>query len=56
MSSECYIDGCTLQNIKSIPPDVWDQKMLKEIQENPDFKEFVSSEDALKELGLYSSH
>lgn len=56
MSSECYIGGCTLQNIKSIPPDVWDQKMLKEIQEDPDCKEFVSSEDALKELGLYSSH
>lgn len=52
---ECYIDGCTLQNIESIPPDEWDQKMLKEIQEDPDCKEFVSSEDALKELGLYSS-
>lgn len=39
-------------NIESVTPDEWDQKMLKEIQEDPDCKEFVSREDVLKELGL----
>ena len=39
-------------NIESITPDEWDQKMLKEIHEDPDCKEFVSQETALKELGL----
>ena len=39
-------------NIEIITPDEWDQKMLKEIHEDPDCKEFVPQETALKELGL----
>lgn len=33
-------------------PDEIDLAMLAEIQENPDCHEFVSSEEAMKELGI----
>lgn len=39
-------------NIETVAPDEWDRVMLREIHDDPDRKEFVSSEAALKELGL----
>lgn len=39
-------------NIETVAPDEWDRVMLREIHDDPDCKEFVSSEAALKELGL----
>lgn len=39
-------------NIETVTPDEWDKKMLAEIQDDPDCKSFVPSEDAMKELGL----
>lgn len=41
-----------LLTIESVTPDEWDQQMLKEILDDPDCKEFVSSEEAMKELEL----
>ena len=38
--------------METVIPDEWDMEMLKEIQDDPDCKEFVSSEAALKELEL----
>lgn len=39
-------------NIDSIEPDEFDLAMLREIENNPECHEFVSSEEAMKELGL----
>jgi len=39
-------------NIEEAEPDEWDLEMLSEIENNPDCKEFKSSDDAMKELGL----
>ena len=39
-------------NIETVAPDEWDRVMLREIHDDPDCKKFVSSEAALKELGL----
>jgi len=39
-------------DIGEVEPDEWDLKMLKEIKNNPECKEFVSKEEAYKELGL----
>ncbi|MBO5304018.1 MAG: hypothetical protein J6A92_08235 [Lachnospiraceae bacterium] len=41
------------ENIQTEEPDEIDLQMLKDIEENPDCHEFVSSEDAMKELGLF---
>ena len=41
-----------IQFIEETVPDVWDRQMLREINEDPDCHEFISSEDAMKELGL----
>ncbi len=40
------------ENIEEIKPDDWDLQMLDEIKENPECREFMSEEDAMKELGL----
>ena len=40
------------ENIEEIKPDDWDLQMLDEIRENPECREFMSEEDAMKELGL----
>lgn len=40
------------ENIEEVEPDSWDLQMLKEVQTNPECSEFVSEEDAMKELGL----
>lgn len=40
------------ENIEEIKPDDWDLQILDEIKENPECREFMSEEDAMKELGL----
>lgn len=40
------------EDIEEVSPDEWDITMLNDITNNPDCHEFVSQEDALKELGL----
>lgn len=39
-------------DIEEVEPDEWDLEMLREIANNPECHEFVSSEEAMKELGL----
>ena len=39
-------------DIDTVVPDEWDLKMLENAKKDPDCKEFVSSEEAVKELGL----
>lgn len=39
-------------NIEEVTPDEWDLKMLHDAASNPDCNEFVSSDTAMKELGL----
>lgn len=39
-------------DIENTFPDEWDLQMLQDINENPDCHEFISSEEAMKELGL----
>ena len=39
-------------DIKEVESDEWDKAMIKDIETNPDCKEFVSEAEALKELGL----
>jgi len=38
--------------IEEMPPDETDIKMLQEIENNPECKQFLSSADVLSELGL----
>lgn len=42
----------TWDDVEEVEPDEWDLELLKNIEENSDCKEFMSSEEALKELGL----
>ena len=44
--------GVNWENIEEAKPDDWDMQMLGEIKDNPECHEFVSEEDAMKELGL----
>ena len=39
-------------NIEEVDPDKFDSMLLAEIQKNPECHEFVSQEEAMKELGL----
>lgn len=39
-------------NIESVEPDETDLHMLQEIETDPECHEFISSADAMKELGL----
>lgn len=39
------------EEIETVSPDDWDIKMLNNL-DDPDCHEFISSEDAMKELGL----
>ncbi len=39
-------------DIETVEPDEFDKKMLESIKNDPDCSEFVSSEEAMKELGL----
>ena len=38
--------------IEEVEPNEVDLAMLKEIEENSDYHEFISQEEAMKELGL----
>lgn len=42
----------TWDDIETVVPDEWDLKMVHDAKNNPDCKEFISSEDAMKELGI----
>ncbi len=42
----------SFDEIEEVEPDEWDLQMLKEIENDPDCHEFISSEDAMKEIGL----
>ncbi len=39
-------------NIEEVTPDEWDRQMLQEIANDPDCHEFLSSQEAMKTLGL----
>lgn len=39
-------------NIEEVEPDEIDLQMLHDIENDPECKEFISSEEAMKELGL----
>ena len=39
-------------DIEEVEPDEIDLEMLREIENDPDCKEFISSEEVYKELGL----
>lgn len=39
-------------DIETVVPDEWDKQMLADIEADPECREFVSKEDAMKELGL----
>ena len=39
-------------SVETVSPDEWDKKMLAEIKGDPDCKSFVSSEEAMKAIGL----
>lgn len=39
-------------DIETVTPDKWDEQMLANIEADPDCKEFISKEEAMKELGL----
>lgn len=47
-----HFTDASWDNVGEETPDEIDLQMLKEIKENPDCHEFVSSEEAMKELGL----
>ena len=39
-------------DIEEVEPDDWDLHMLSEIKADPECHEFISANDAMKELGL----
>lgn len=39
-------------NVEEIEPDEWDRQMLDDIKKDPDCREFLSSEETMKQLGL----
>lgn len=39
-------------NIETVEPDEWDLEMIKDIENNQDCKEFIPSDEAMRELGL----
>lgn len=42
----------TWDDIEEEDPDEWDQKMLREIEGNPECHEFIPAAEAMKRLGL----
>ncbi len=51
-SNECAFQNNYWMNIEAIAPDDWDMQMLNEIKTDSECHEFVSEEDAMRELGL----
>lgn len=39
-------------NIETEEPDEWDLEMINEIKNNPDCKEFMTTDETMRELGL----
>ena len=39
-------------DIETVVPDEWDKKMLADIENDSNCKEFVSADEAMKQLGL----
>ena len=52
IKSHYIISPKTWEDIEEGPPDEFDLAMLKEIENDPDCQEFVSSDDVIRELGL----
>lgn len=52
IQSHFVISSKGWDNIEEVIPDQIDLLMLKEIEDDPDCHEFVSSEDVRKELGI----
>ena len=44
--------GTDWESITETAPDDWDLSMLHEIKTNPECQEFISEEEAMRELGL----
>ena len=40
------------EDIEEVEPDEWDEEMLHAISEDPECREFVSSKEAMKEIGI----
>lgn len=38
--------------VEEIEPDEWDREMLEKIEKDPDCHIFISSEEAMEEIGL----
>lgn len=52
MNQNRTVSPKTWDDIEEIEPNEVDLAMLKEIEENSDCHEFISQEEAMKELGL----
>ena len=52
MNQKRTVSPKTWNNIEAVEPNEVDLAMLKEIEENSDYHEFISQEEAMKELGL----
>lgn len=44
--------GTDWESIAETAPDGWDLSMLHEIKTNPECQEFISEDEAMRELGL----
>ncbi len=47
-----YAKGLIATDIETVEPDEFDKKMIEDIKNDHDCSEFVSSEDAMNEIGL----
>jgi hypothetical protein len=45
-------DGSLWDKIEEVEPDEWDKKMLEEIENDPDCKEFIPADEVYKSLGI----
>lgn len=52
MNQKRTVSPKTWNNFEAVEPDEVDLAMLKEVEENSDCHEFISQEEAMKELGL----
>ena len=52
MNQKRTVSPKTWDEIEEVEPNEVDLAMLKEIEENSDCHEFISQEEAMKELGL----
>ena len=52
MNQKGHVSPKTWDDIEEVEPNEVDLAMLKEVEENSDCHEFISQEEAMKELGL----